>query len=96
MRIDSEKDELIARWVQSEFEPQQVEAAVLALGGRAWPAKVAARLGKRVPDEVWDPQAVAASATVKLLNREKLRALRSEFAAGVQRSGQRSGKPPFP
>lgn len=94
MRIDSQRDGLIAEWVRREFEPQKVAAAVLALGIRAWPTKVAAKLGRKVPDEIWDPQAVAASAAVQLLYRNKLRALRDELAGGSRRLERRPDEPP--
>jgi hypothetical protein len=84
VRIDSEKDRVIGEWVLKEFGADRITAVVAELGSRAWPAKVAAKLGTRVPDEIWDPEAAAVSEEIRSTGREKLRQLRNQIAAGLK------------
>lgn len=77
MRLDNEQDRRVADWLATVATSDQIAAAVAALGTRAWPGKVAVKLGLDVPGAVLNPEAAAAATAAKA----RLAELRAEFAA---------------
>jgi hypothetical protein len=77
--IDGPKDERSYEWLKAQFTPDEIAAAVVqveATGRKAYISNVTKALGTRIPPEVWGMQPQEFNAI-----REKLRAMRNEFAA---------------
>jgi hypothetical protein len=75
--LDNDQDRRVAAWLATVATDTQITAAVAALGPRAWPGKVAVRLGLEVPGAVLNPEAAAAATAAKA----RLAELRKEFAS---------------